>query len=233
MSRTLIILLLWIPLLLPAQNLVKNPSFEIKNGCPDQPGQVSLARFWISPNTGTPDYFNDCSPGLDYGTEFNKKGGRQPHSGHAYAGMQFYLLNHNEFYEYVQTVLDTTLTAGNLYCVSAWVSLGKSTYGIRQLGALLSATEIKEQGSHKMKLPAVPLGSGKYLLDQDQWMCIKGVYKAKGSEKLLTIGDFTSGDSFWNIATQSPTDSLFKSTYYFIDDVSVEAIRDSSEFRCR
>jgi hypothetical protein len=63
-------------------------------------------------------------------------------------------------------------------------------------------------------------------------MCISGLYKAKGNEKLLTIGSFSPKEEFWNIHTRSATDSLFKSTFYFIDDISLEAVSDSSECGC-
>ena len=232
MVRQILLFLIIVPISLSAQNLVRNPGFEQKNDCPAKPGQLNFAQFWYSPNTATPDYFNDCSPGLDYGTEFNKKGGQIPHSGHGYAGLQFYCLNRNEFYEYIQTRLDSNLISGQLYCIKAYVSLGQTSYGMKKLDAVLSVTDIKESTAGKMKLPCTPLGNGQYLVDQDHWMCIHGIYKAKGEEKILTIGDFSPGDGFWNIVTQSATDSLFKSTYYFLDDVSVEAINDSSACNC-
>lgn len=232
MIRRIGIFLLFMPVMMFAQNLVPNPGFEQKNGCPDGPGQINLTRFWVSPNIATPDYFNDCSAWLDYGTEFNKKGGQVAHSGQAYAGLQFYYLNRNEFFEYIQTRLDTVLVSGQLYCIKAFVSLGKADYAYRELGALLSVNEVKSVDAHKLKLPCTPLENGQYLVDQDRWMCISGLYKAKGNERLLTIGDFSPHDEFWNIKTRSHTDSLFKSTFYFIDDVSLEAIKDSSECAC-
>ena len=232
MIRSIALLLLYMPAVMYAQNLVRNPGFELKSGCPERPGQINLAKYWGTPNMATPDYFNDCSVWLDYGTEFNKKGGQIAHSGQAYAGLQFYNLNRNEFCEYIQTLLDTALVAGQLYCMKAFVSLGKADYAYKELGALLSYTEVKSPTANKFKLPYTKLGNGQYLLDQDQWMCIHGLYKAKGNEKILTIGDFSPRDEFWNIHTQSATDSLFKSTFYFIDDVSLEAVADSNECRC-
>ncbi|MCX6268579.1 MAG: hypothetical protein NTW16_14680 [Bacteroidetes bacterium] len=232
MIRSIVIFLLFAPALLISQNLVPNPGFEQKNSCPDSPGQINMATYWITPSMATPDYFNDCSSGLDYGTEFNKKGGQVAHTGYAYAGLQFYNLNRNEFFEYIQTRLDTALVSGQLYCIKAFVSLGKAEYAFRELGALLSVTEVRSPDAHKLKLSYTALENGQYLLDQDQWMCIRGLYKAKGNERLLTIGDFSPGDEFWNIQTRSATDSLFKSTFYFIDDISMEAVRDSSECRC-
>ncbi|MFZ4523441.1 MAG: hypothetical protein ACOYNC_17190 [Bacteroidales bacterium] len=232
MIRRLTLFLLLFPAVAFSQNLLRNPGFELKSDCPGRPGQINLADFWSSPNTATPDYFNDCATGLDYGTEFNKKGGQVPHAGHAYAGLQFYCMNRNEFYEYLQTQLDTAMTAGQLYCITAFVSLGKADYALKELGALLSVTALKSPDAHKLKIPYTSLGNGEYLTDQDQWICIKGLYKAKGNERLLTIGNFTPSDEFWNIHTRSATDSLFKSTFYFMDDVSVEAISDSSECSC-
>jgi OmpA-OmpF porin, OOP family len=232
MIRCVAIFLLFMPATVFSQNLLRNPGFEEKSGCPDRPGQLSLANYWTSPTIATPDYFNDCSTGLDYGTEFNKKGGQLPHSGHAYAGLQFYNLNRNEFFEYIQTPLDTLLVSGQLYCIKAWVSLGKAGYAFRELGAVMSVTEVKTPDAHKIKLPYTSLANGGYLASQDQWMCISGIYKARGNERLMTIGDFSAGDGFWNIQTRSLTDSLFKSTFYFIDDVSMETIRDSSECKC-
>lgn len=232
MIRCITTFLILIPALMFSQNLVRNPGFEIKNGCPDRPGQINLASFWVSPNTATPDYFNECSPGLDYGTEFNKKGGQVPHTGKGYAGLQFYNLNRNEFFEYIQTQLDTTLISGQLYCIKAFVSLGKADYAFMELGALLSISQVKSANAHKIKVPYTSLSTGIYLVDEDHWMCINGIYKAKGNERLLTIGDFSTRDEFWNIQTRSKNDSLFKSTFYFIDDISLKAISDSSECRC-
>jgi OmpA-OmpF porin, OOP family len=232
MMRTLAILIFSLPLLLQAQNLVLNPGFEEQAGCPDKPGQIKLANSWSSPSIGTPDYFNDCSFGLEYGTEFNCKGGQVARSGKAYAGLQFHNLNRNEYFEYLQTMLSTALAPGQLYCISAWVSRGRSSYALKELGAIVSVTEVRSQNAHKLKLPFTSLRGRDYLTDQDQWMCITGIYKAKGNERLLTMGDFTPGDEFWHVIQRTATDSLFKSAYYFIDDVSVSAISDSSQCKC-
>jgi hypothetical protein len=232
MYRTVCILLLLLPIKSWAQNLLPNPGFEKKSECPEKPGQITLANYWFSANSGTPDYFNSCSLGMDYGTEFNKRGGQLPHSGKGYAGLQFYLMNRNEYYEYIETSLDTSLSAGQLYCITAWVSLGDAGYAFRQLGALFSMSEIKSPAPVKLKLPFTKLESGNYLLETDSWMCIHGIYKAKGGERFLTLGGYSPKDDFWNIRLRAATDSLFKSTYYFIDDVAIEAVGDSADCRC-
>jgi hypothetical protein len=225
-------LLTILSLTLQGQNLVVNAGFEDKSGCPVRAGQIYLANEWFSPNNGSPDYFNDCSPSLEFGTEFNKRGGRLPHSGHGYAGLQFYNLNRNEYYEYLETKLDTALTAGLYYCIRAWVSLGNVSYAVQELGAVLSVEELKTIQPVKLKIPHTILDNGHPLTDNEKWMCIRGIYKARGGEKYLTLGLFNERDDFWNIRTRSATDSIIKSSYYFIDDLSVEEVPSETSCSC-
>jgi OOP family OmpA-OmpF porin len=215
------------------QNRILNPGFEEKSGCPVKPGQIYLANDWFSPNNGSPDYFNDCSPSLEFGTEFNKKGGRLPHTGHGYAGLQFYNMNRNEYYEYIETSFDSALTAGQLYCIKAWVSLGNTFYAFNEFDAVISFEELKTVQPVKLKVPHITLSNGNYLTDKEKWMCIQGVYKAKGGERYLTIGQFSDKDEFWNIQTRSATDSIFKSSYYFIDDIILDRVSDLTGCSCK
>lgn len=225
-------LVFFISVTLSGQNLLLNPGFEEKSGCPVRPGQIYLANFWFSPNNGSPDYFNDCSPSFEFGTEFNKKGGRLPHSGHGYAGLQFYNMNRNEYFECLETMFDSALIANQLYCIKAFVSLGKAMYAFHEFDAVLSVGELKSAAPVKLKIPHTVLGNGRYLTDNENWTCIQGAYKAKGGERYLTIGIFSENIDFWNIQTRSVTDSIFQSSYYFIDDVSLEAISAVTDCSC-
>ncbi len=226
------ILFLVTTLPLMAQNLILNPGFDQNNGCPKQAGQISMANFWFSPNNTTPDYFNDCSTSFDFGTEFNKKGGQVPHSGHAYAGLQVYNMNRNEYYEYLETRLDSALIANQHYCIHAWVSLGQSKYALHEFGVVLSVNEIKSPNPNKMKLPYTRLGNSKPLSDGNQWICIQGLYIAKGGERFITFGDFSTNDNFLGIQIDDSKDTLFKSAYYFIDDISVELLEGLKQCKC-
>lgn len=102
------ILLFLLPVTGYSQNLVINSDFESKSGCPDASGQFLLADEWFSPNIGTPDYFNDCSKTIEYGTEYNNRGGQIPHSGHGYMGILSENMHNNEFFEYIETHLKKT-----------------------------------------------------------------------------------------------------------------------------
>jgi hypothetical protein len=115
--KILSILLFALPYGLFAQNLIINSDFESKSSCPDASGQFILADEWFSPNTGTPDYFNDCSPTLEYSTEYNSKGGQIPHSGHGYKGILSENLHNNNFFEYLETHLKEPLKSDQLYCI--------------------------------------------------------------------------------------------------------------------
>jgi hypothetical protein len=227
MNKNLIILLIFLPLQIFSQNLVPNPDFENKHGCPTSPGQYPLVEEWFSPNTGTTDYFNDCSISIDFGTEFNCKGGQVPHSGHGYMGFNSENLHKNAFYEYLEVKLEESLTAGQKYCIRMFVSLGNGYCALDELGVLFSQTSLKGLNNAQLHLPYIAVGNGKTLADKLEWMCIKGFYTAKGGESYLTIGDFGDDNNFVLIQNDPKLDATFKSAYYFIDDVSVEASSDS------
>ena len=211
-----------------SQNLVINSDFESKTGCPTASGQFLLTEEWFSPNVGTPDYFNDCSPTLEYGTEYNNRGGQIPHSGHGYMGFLSENLHSNQFFEYIETHLKQPMVAGQFYCVKMFVSLGDCDFALDELGAVFSQNILKDLKVKKVVLPYLPITNGTVLSDTEKWICIKGTYKATGGEKYLTIGYFNKEDKFIRVRENPKVDPSFKSAYYFIDDVTVEPISDES-----
>lgn len=224
MNKNLILILFILPIRIFAQNLVPNPDFENKNGCPTSVGQYSLAEEWFIPNSGTPDYFNDCSNTTDFGTEFNCKGGQIPHSGHGYIGFISENLHGNPFYEYLEIKLKEPLVAGQQYCTRMFVSRGTSTCSLRELGVLFSQTQLRGLTNNLLHLPYVAVGNGTVLSDMQGWMCIKAIYKANGGETFMMIGNFGGDKNFIQAQNDPNSDSSFKTAYYFIDDVSVELI---------
>jgi len=220
------------PAVLFSQNLVINPDFETKNGCPNASGQFILAEEWFTPNIGTPDYFNDCSSTMEYGTEYNTKGGQIPHSGHGYMGILSENLHNNEFFEYLETHLKEPLKSDQQYCLKLYLSLGDCDFALDELGAVFSQSILKDLQVKKIVLPYLPLTNGSVLSDTEKWMCIKGIYKAKGGEKFLTIGYFDKEDKFIRVRMNPKNDPTFKSAYYFIDDVTMEPMEDASGCKC-
>ena len=230
--KILAILLVILPCGLFAQNLVINPDFEARSGCPNAGGQFVLANQWFTPNGGTPDYFNDCSPTLEYGTEYNVRGGQIPHSGHGYMGIKSENLHNNLYFEYLETHLSEPLKSGQLYCVRLYLSPGEDDFALNELGAVISQNILRNLADKKIVLPYVPLANGSLLSEQDRWMCIKGLYKGKGGEKFLTIGYFNREDNFTRVKGDPKEGTMFRSAYYFIDDVSLEAVSDSTGCNC-
>src|ERR1700741_1755890 len=57
-------------------NLVMNPDFVLYDTCPDSYAQLSRAKYWISPTTGTPEFYNQCCPwgSLYVGVPWNNLG---------------------------------------------------------------------------------------------------------------------------------------------------------------
>jgi OmpA-OmpF porin, OOP family len=230
--KSLFFILFLFPVSLLSQNLVINSDFETKSGCPNASGQFVLADEWFSPNIGTPDYFNDCSSTLEYGTEFNCKGGQIPHSGHGYMGFLSENLHNNEFFEYLETHLSEPFKSDQTYCIKLYVSLGDCDFALDELGAVFSQSILKIPQAKKIVIPFLPLTNGSVLSDTEKWMCIQGIYKAKGGEKYLTIGYFDKEDKFSRVRTNPKNDPTFKSAYYFIDDVSVIRVDDTSSCNC-
>jgi OmpA-OmpF porin, OOP family len=230
--RPLSFLLIFFTLRVFSQNLVLNPDFESHRDCPKNLGQYFLAEGWNSPNTGTPDYFNDCSPSYDYGTEFNKKGGQIAHSGHAYMGIQMNDLHKNIYFEYIETKLISPLVSGQLYCLSLFVSLGNSYCALNELGAVASQNVIRATDPSRINLPYIPLLGEGSLTDSNTWTCIKGTYKAKGGENFITIGYFSKENTYTRLLSDPKLDSTFFSAYYFIDDVSVSPVTEPEKCIC-
>jgi OOP family OmpA-OmpF porin len=230
--RSILILLLLLSFRGVSQNLVDNPTFELNSDCPKYLGQFFMANGWNSPSLGTPDYFNDCSPSYDYGTEFNKKGGQVARSGHAYMGIQVSDLHRNLFYEYLETKLNNPLVAGQQYCVRMFVSMGGSDCGLKSMGIAFSQNVIRTMDAGRLDIPNTPLTNQSSMIDTTGWVCLTATYTAKGGENFLTIGNFQKDNPFIRVKLNAKLDDTFFNAYYFIDDVSVMAIKEPGECKC-
>ena len=88
---TLFLVFIGLGLILKAQNLVPNYSFDTLSMCPDYYGGVAplFAPPWDGPTFGTPDIFNACATFPDVGVPINFFGTQIPLTGEGYGG--FYL----------------------------------------------------------------------------------------------------------------------------------------------
>ncbi len=203
---------------LVAQNLVPNPSFESKTGCPSLPGQINLCNSWSKPNTASPDYLHTCATGSTVKIPTNMWGSQAARTGSAYAQLLVFPPSLN-FREYIQAQLLSALVAGKTYTVTFYVSrCDKTRYAIKNMGAHLSTSALGPF-SNNTNINVVPqVEHGSIITDKTNWTKVEGDIVAVGGEKFITIGNFRN--------TAGTTNSFVQTTghvnaAYYIEDVSV------------
>ncbi len=216
-----------------SQNLVPNPGFETYTTCPGSDGVVNFAPPWISPTTGSTDFFHSCA-GTDCaaGTPWvcvptNWTGSEMPHGGEGYAGLFVTWDGVPDYREYVQAQLSEPLQAGTVYTVSFYVSLAddgqKATSNI---GAYLSAQAISGFDYNPLSAYDPQVQASSVVDNKNGWTHISGCFTATGGERYITIGNFDlyANSTFVTVAGGSTLHS-----YYYVDDVSVVAGANSSD----
>lgn len=226
---TFLILLIILVKIGGTQNLVPNPSFESYTSCPTDHGQLDLASPWVSPTTGTSDYFNSCI-GTGCGHNFpwvcvpkNWLGTQMPHSGNAYAGF-FIRWSSSSFYrEYLQTQLITPMVAGQYYEVALHVSLSEqSEYASNNIEIYFSDTAITRNDSLLITCCSPQLEPDVYpIKDKSGWTRMSMCYQATGDEEYMTIGNFKHPNNVVVLGVHTPTFFNNYNCYYYIDDVSI------------
>ncbi len=231
---TLLLLFLLAVNSLSAQNLVFNGSFEIYQTCPKYQSQITLSGGWFRPTDGTPDYFNACCGVSKIGVPDNFVGSQKPRSGNAYAGFYLYQSDAPDNYrEYLSTELRTPLQKGKEYYVKFYVALAKlSECAIGNIGVLFSEEVNKTGDAARITIKPQLNYNTKVIADSGRWVEILWTYKAKGNEKFMTIGNFDKAEKcnikyLVTLAKDVPVRS-----YYYIDDVCVEEVKDGQPCRC-
>ena len=209
-------------------NLVKNPSFEQFDTCPDNYSQIYHSLFWTNPLfPSTPDYLNACGtpvcsvPGNLFGYEV-------AHTGVAYAAIITGNQSPNpagwNYREYLQTELADSLKGGVNYCIRFYVSACDSAWYVsNDMGIYFSETEIKDTCS-LCSLPYVAQyenPSSNNLNSRNGWTEISGVYNATGGEKYIIIGNFKDTTSSVQNFVGWSQNNYFYPTHYYIDDVLI------------
>lgn len=208
-------------------NLVPNPSFEDTVSCPTQSSEITFASGWIDANTGTADYFNACytTGGVSVDVPSNWMGFQNANSGNAYVGIMLFENSStiNNYREYIQTQLTSTLINGVKYYVSFRISHADSScFNTDDIGVYFSNTQIS-QGNYFVinQTPQIENISGNILNDNSNWVKIQGSFIAVGGENFLIIGNFKDDNNTSTISVCSTSNLDYKSAYYYIDDVCI------------
>lgn len=216
---TCLIYLLFANSLVFSQNLVPNPSFENYASCPSSVAQIGLALPWISPTSGSPDYFNVCSSSSYCSVPTNFFGNQAPRTGNAYAQAVFFPSLGVNFREYVQVKLISPLVGGQTYNVSFYTSLqDNAAVATNNIGIYISSSPISLAAS--TNLPVIPqINEPSIITDYNTWTLISGTYTAIGSEEYITIGNFYDDAS--TSTSINPVGNSMYATFYLIEDVCV------------
>ncbi|EAQ99668.1 OmpA family protein [Maribacter sp. HTCC2170] len=212
-----------------AQNLIKNPSFEKFDKCPDQLGNFdSDVQNWSSPTIGSTDYFNGCS--IAMGTPKNFNGSQPADFGVGYAGL--YLYAPDDYREYLQAELSQTLEKGKKYKISFYVSLAeRSDFAIKEFGVLFSENKLhfpirKELSKmhlyrdKKNEYNTLEISSSNFLEDTKEWVLLEKRFNAKGTENYITLGNFKNNKRTRRFKTKR---NAKQGSYYYIDMVLLES----------
>ena len=207
---------------LSAQNLVKNPSFEYFIKCPQTFNLFNgYVEDWYGLNSS---FYHSCSSPPQ--VPKNSMGYQVPKTGNGYAHIKTFAYYFNpDGRTYVEAEFNSLLLKDQYYCVSYYVSLTENSTGaIKDVDAYFSDTLVKwNYNNHRKVLNELTpqIKSVQMLNDSINWIRVNGLYKAKGGEKHLLIGNFLP-DNRTTVFSFMSGEAI--QVHYLIDDVSVEPL---------
>lgn len=224
MNKFLLLGVLFCCKLSNAQNMIPNPSFE---DTLTRTTQLYLPAKWVSPTTGSPDYFIPLNENFKSG-HLNFIGYQTPNLGEAYMGLSIYSLYANNaskrFREYIQNELSDTLKKDSIYCLQLYISLANSSrYGSKGiLGVHFSETAISSNNFYYLPfIPQIIVSPDSFITEKEEWLELNFKYQATGGEKYISIGNFNDSNIvdtvFVGGGRKSEIDHV--GTYYYIDDI--------------
>ena len=221
-------------------NLVPNGDFEFATNCPSAISQFDFATPWFTPTDATTDYYNSCAGvGSFVTTPTNTAGYQIPQSGQAYAGAVLYTANGtnptNSYREYLEVPLLTSLTPGQKYLVSFYVSRAE-TFGlaVADISAKFMPLAYVNYGppsnlySGVLMFPLPPEINNpatNVIVDSTNWTLIQGLYTAIGWESHLILGNFKDDPSSAGAFVGGDFNDY---AYYYFDNVSIVAVCDTN-----
>ncbi len=228
-TQKLILFIGLIPVFATAQdggNLVPNPSFENVEKKVKEPGQIEMAAPWFAASMAPVDLYSEKAKNPQITVPRNNYGEEKPLTGKNYAGFNAYGYKNKVPRSYLEVKLKQPLEAGKEYCVKFFISSADiSKYAINDIGAYLSKTKVVAKSNEKLNnVPQIISRKHTIYTKQFYWTPICGVYKAKGGEEYLVIGNFTEDEKLKVVKQRRPrgfTTSQTYDAYYYIDDVSV------------
>ena len=216
------------------QNLIKNGDFEQGSPMKSLADNLDSVQNWHG--YATPDYYSVESP---YPANvFNNYFGFQiPHSGKNYCGFFSGRLGAPKLYELIYSEITLPFIKDSTYYLNFYVSLGDyMTHRANSIGVLFSEDlffETKNFGGmgigfiDKKPIKPILIIDSTILGNDMDWNLVTLTYKARGGERYLFIGGFDNQkESNTHLRTRRftpPNEAYFGTSYYFIDDVTLES----------
>lgn len=247
MVKVLIIIFMMFSIFLDGQNnLLQNGDFEKIVQCPQNHTKYLstdtnkiLLPHWHFINRSTPDFFHRCSNDSDVGIPCNFAGCSEPLSGNGYIGMilrvdSHYYQYNKGYVEHIATEIFPSLDRNHFYLVKFFYKLAPNS-GIASngLGVYFSASlpKFNEFEEYKYFEPQIYLDNTK-IIDNREWKEFIGYFIASGTEKFLTIGNFSPFDIQKTkvLRNGEPQNEMDYYAYYYIDDVQLYEISDTTNY---
>jgi len=247
MVKVLIIIFMMFSIFLDGQNnILQNGDFETIVQCPQNHTKYLstdtnkiLLPHWHFINRSTPDFFHRCSNDSDVGIPCNFAGCSEPLSGNGYIGMilrvdSHYYQYNKGYVEHIATEIFPSLDRNHFYLVKFFYKLAPNS-GIASngLGVYFSASlpKFNEFEEYKYFEPQIYLDNTK-IIDNREWKEFIGYFIASGTEKFLTIGNFSPFDIQKTkvLRNGEPQNEMDYYAYYYIDDVQLYEISDTTNY---
>ena len=212
-----------------AQNLIPNSGFEEYISCPGYYSRNVVefkTKDWTSASLGTPDHFHSCSNG-EADVPHNWAGISEAYEGSGYAGI-YLMVDGKNYREYLQCKLLSQLIKDSLYTVEFHYRLSSySMFSIDRIGLCFSDSLVKIK--HDKVIPRAPdigvVEDSALTKETGLWQKAYQLYRAKGNEQFVVIGNFWTGEDTRSYAIRfmpMQQDMLREAAYYYIDNVKVE-----------
>ena len=203
--------------LLPAQNYIRNSSFEKYHEAPrKQSNSVNQAIGWIAPKYSS-DYYSKGGGFFHAGVPHNIFGHQKPHSGKSYAG----ICTRTHFLEYIETVLRDTLKAGQTYQIELYISRAELSFRTsKEFGVLFGNKKIWGLQTRGIAIePQVKFKRKHGFRNKHKWTKLSATYTAEGGETVFIFGHFNY---------EKKDDRRRLNAHYYIDDVTLTLLQDTA-----
>jgi outer membrane protein OmpA-like peptidoglycan-associated protein len=201
--------------------MVPNGDFEAKRG------SRSTVRPWRFVNTVDVIDMNNRGKMPIYSKDWNIP---KPHSGDVMVGIRIY----PNYREFLQIRLPEELEAGKRYYFEMWVHpLSDFKYYTKQLGASFYHRKPHYTSKHYIyqKPPQIRIVDQKGIrLESDtvDWIKLSGTFRSDGSEKYLSVGNFSYKRKSDRLKKKDWWIPTFQSiSYYLIDDIQLYALENA------